>query len=140
MRINNIPVGVPRFELGSHKFLIEISTKCPQHSGDTQCRGAENRTRILRTRSVRNAFIPHPDTVYHPKARILPLYYTPFFIIFSQLLSGCRESNSDYIHPMDAYYHYTTPRISNMRRLTEHTILHMIASKKVFLCGHKYFS
>ena len=24
--------------------------------------------------------------------------------------SGCRESNSDYIHPMDTYYHYTTAR------------------------------
>ena len=29
---------------------------------------------------------------------------------FSLNLSGCGESNSDYIHPMDAYYHYTTPR------------------------------
>ena len=24
--------------------------------------------------------------------------------------SGCRESNSDYMHPMHAYYHYTTAR------------------------------
>ena len=27
-------------------------------------------------------------------------------------VSGRRESNSDRIHPMDVYYHYTTPRLA----------------------------
>ena len=26
------------------------------------------------------------------------------------ILSGCRESNPGYMHPMHAYCHYTTPR------------------------------
>gem|GEM_PF-2607329 len=29
--------------------------------------------------------------------------------------SGCWESNPDYIHPMDAYYHYTTARSSGKK-------------------------
>ena len=30
----------------------------------------------------------------------------------SFISSGRRESNSDRIHPMDVYYHYTTPRLA----------------------------
>ena len=32
-------------------------------------------------------------------------------LFLALLVSGCRESNPDRIHPMDVYYHYTTARI-----------------------------
>ena len=35
--------------------------------------------------------------------------HTPRFLF---LWSGCRESNPVYMHPMHAYYHYTTARMS----------------------------
>lgn len=44
---------------------------------------------------------------------------------FPVFLSGRWESNPDYIHPMDAYYHYTTARRSalptGVRRMPDET-------------------
>ena len=57
--------GMPKIKLGFYKFLQNTSAESSRDFGADQCRDAENRTRILRTRSVRNTIIPHPDTDSH---------------------------------------------------------------------------
>ena len=59
------------------------------------CRAAGNRTLSLRTRIVRTTGILRPDR------NLLTL----------NLWSGRRESNPVYMHPMHAYYRYTTARV-----------------------------
>ena len=77
-------VGAPRMvrraHHGSNSVLTNrntISGECSQHSRSTLCRGAENRTRSLRTRSVCTTGILRPDKVLNPKAHVLPVYYSP---------------------------------------------------------------
>src|SRR3989338_9499391 len=53
--------------------------------------------------------------------------WTRVTTILQAQLSGCRESNSDYKHPMLVYYHYTTPRIHISRLLQiERSFKHML--------------
>ena len=48
---------------------------------------------------------------YHPHLRANMHPMTPAEKAATFLyLSGCAESNRDYMHPMHAYYHYTTAR------------------------------
>ena len=48
----------------------------PSYLFQKLCRDAENRTRIIRTRSVRNTIIPHPDT-----ASEIPKHYSRLFYL-----------------------------------------------------------
>src|SRR3989344_4849678 len=60
--------------------------------------------------------------ITHPSQLAGHSHHPPHILLNQSLfISGCRESNSDYKHPMLAYYHYTTPRLCS--KMTTHFCL-----------------
>jgi hypothetical protein len=69
-------VGLLRIESSLHNRMA-ISAAVPRTAGRILCRGAENRTRSTRTRSVRTTGILHPDKESDPARAAQQSYDTP---------------------------------------------------------------
>lgn len=130
-------VGVPRIELGSHtpeaRILplyytpmisnrINADTDIIPHffraagnlSLQEQCRFRVSHHPEYRTRCDRlNLFDSRLNSAQALFSTLTSFRFAPF-------LSGCRESNPAYIHPMDAYCRYTTARLSEKAQALEH--------------------
>ena len=84
-------------------FASALKMPCKKRDSykfNSNCRGAENRTRSISLRAS--------EVFRHFRLKRYCYFDSICFKIWAT--SGCRESNSVYLLPKQTYYRYTTPR------------------------------